>query len=230
MDYRVAASLLKAAMESPLVVDKLWQAKHNVPQNQESFNACLFLDEMLGGEGRPDSPAALEINENVNLYIDFLMDPISYPEELRKKAELTFKPFGRVPKWSLPAGFQRDSGLQALLERIFEKQIQAKLYLPGFIETALIIYRPSPTKMLYPWQQAIHSYKTCATLHLSKISSRYVQISGTKGYEICFRGAEIECARINLLLKPGLEQIFEFQTLLLEEKKYLFDDFISDLR
>jgi len=234
MDHILAASLLNKAMESPKIVDELLLIKHGTPQGRDSFEACLRLDKMLGGNGRPNSPTAIELSNNAALHLASLMDPLSYPEQLRRRADMIFPPFGRLPKWSIPKGFQKDSKILTFLENAFTKmQIQAKLRRPGLVDTLIVIYKPAKTKLLYPWQQAINTDRTLTTWNfqaITRISSRYVQIGNTKAYEVCFRTEKLECARVTLLIEERLQQMFEFQALLLEEKKQVFDDFLSDLR
>ena len=89
---------------------------------------------------------------------------------------------------------------------------------------------------MYPWQQAVSANHALAvwnpatmTPMFPRISTSYVRAGLTKAYQVCFRNRQLECAKVPILIKPGVEQVFEFQTLSLGEEKQLFDRFISEL-
>lgn len=236
MDNQLAASLLDRAMDAPGIVDDLWQAKHGTPEDRDGLGACLRLDRLLGGSGKPDSTVAVELSYNAGGYLEFLMDPGAYPKGLKARAEAEFPPFGKQIEWETPKGFRRDKGLLALIDKLINKQVQAKLRPDGLSLTLIVIRKPTPTQFVYPWQQAVNANYALsawnpATMErmFPRISSSYVRAGRTKVYQVCFRHGTLECAKVPVLIQPGIEQLFEFQTLSLSKEKSLFDDFIFGL-
>ncbi|MGA2914981.1 MAG: hypothetical protein ABSE89_03050 [Sedimentisphaerales bacterium] len=235
MDNAIDSKILEKVMESPLVVDDLWQAKHGTPQDPHGLNACLRLDKLLGGTGKPDSDIAIELSYNAGNYIDFLMTPDEYPEHLKMKADREFQPFGKEPEWIIPQGFHKDGWFWASFDKLVNKQIQAKLR-SRFSMALIAIDKPARTRYIYPWQQAVSANHTLAVWNPStlepifmRISSCYIKIRHTKAYQVHYSQQGRECIKVPILIKPGFEQMFTFQTILSGEEKTVFDAFISNL-
>lgn len=237
MDDKLAALLLEKVMQTPDVVDDLWQAKHGTPEDRHSTAACLRLDKLLGGTGKPDSKFAIELSYNAGTYLDFIMSPNLYPDNLRKKANNHFPPLGHKPTWQMPEGFHQDKGLLAWIAKLINKQVDTKLRRGGMSVTLIIVQKPSQTRLLYPWQQAISANHALTVWHpatmqpmFPRISSSYLAVGQTKAYQVCYHKGQMQCAKVPILIERGLEQVFEYQTLSLAEEKEVFDSFISGLR
>lgn len=236
MDKQLGAELLVHAMESPDVVDALWQAKHGTPKDPHGLDACLRLDKLLGGSGKPDSHYAIELSHNAGQYIEFLMIPDQYPRELRARANSQYPPFGRHPEWSLPTGFRRDQGLSWLIHRVMNRQDEAILRRRFSSVTRITISKPRETDVIYPWQNALGAIYAFRVWDPStkepasgRVSSAYVRAGHTFAYQVCYRHKRMDRSVAAVLIRPGLEQVFAFQTESLAKEKQTFDGFLASL-
>ncbi len=236
MDEQLGIELLLRAMKSPDVVDALWQAEHGTPTDPHGLNACLRLDKLLGGSGKPDSQFAIELSHNAGQYIEFLMIPDQYPSELRARANSQYPPFGRHPEWSLPTGFRRVRGLSWLIQSVMNRQDEAILRRRSSSVTRITIRKPRETNVLYPWQNAlgaIHAFRvwdpSTKEPAFGRVSSAYVRAGHTFAYQVCYRHKRMDRSIAVVLIRPGLEQVFAFQTESLAKEKQAFDGFLASL-
>ncbi len=250
--------LLSLALKSPdfindLVMIVLTDDAQNVDPRAGALNsqACRRLEARLGGSRElqeildglgSDTPTMGPFREkesdtfymlhyNAKSYLSSLMSMEKYPPELRARAEAEFPPFGHDPQWEVPKSFRPERGLLGWLHSASGSDVEARLR-RGPRGSLIIINRPSSTQFLYPWQQAISAYRALlgAGPRFSDISARYVPVGKTKMCEVCYREGSRGVIKLPVLLKPGLERMFEFQTRSLQEEKPFFDEFVRALR
>lgn len=236
MNMEIATALLENAMQTPLVVDDLWQIANGTPTDRHGETACLRLDKQLGGEGTPTSDIAIELSFHAQSYINFLMETENYPINLKKKAYSEFPPFGHDPQWAIPNGFYQDGWFMRQVEKLTNPQVSTKLRRRGSLEL-ITIDKPSVTNFTYPWQQAISAHfaltlwdpQTQKPIY-PRISSCYVPVGNTKAYEVCYRYGLFEVVKTGLLIGSGVECMFQFQSNSLKQEKYIFDEFIRGIQ
>lgn len=250
--------LLSLALKSPdfagdLVTIVLTDDTQVVDPRAGALNsrACRRLEARLGGSRDlqdildglgPDSPAMgpfeekesgtfYELHYNAKSYLSSLMRVEKYPPDLRARAEAEFPPLGHDSRWEAPKSFRPERGLRGWLRQSAGSDVEARLrHSPT--GSVIIINRPSSTELLYPWQQAISAFRALlgAGPRFSDISARYVPVGKTKMCEVSYRDGSRSIVKLPVLLEPGLERMFEFQTPSLPEEKPFFDEFVSSLR
>lgn len=227
--------VLSAAMDTPEVVGLLWEAKHGTPQDPHGLGACLHLDKMFGGSGKPNSDIAVEFSYNSGLYLELLLSTDKYPPHLKEKADRFFPPFGREPKWEVPNEFRVSRGLLARLFR--DKAVAVKLRSRGLPHTFINIGKVMPTRWLYPWQQAISARRALSTWDPSTLQPRfpglrceYLAAGRTRAFQVVYRWENLYCAKVPLLVMPGQEILFEMQTPFGEKYAEVFACFLRELR
>jgi len=248
--------LLSLAMRSPDLISDLLtiiltdDAQMVDPRaGVENSLACRRLEARLAGQefnpnaldaqrardlvaGSRDSDTFLNLHYNAKRYLAFLMRVEQYPQELRARADAEFPPLGHDPQWTVPTSFRLERGVLGWIHSATSPNVESRLRRGTFSRTVIMIARPSSTEFRYPWQQAISAYRALfgAGSRFSGISARYVSIGKTKVFEVCYRDGPLNIIKLPVLLKPGVERMFEFHTPSLQEEKHSFDEFVAALR
>lgn len=172
--------------------------------------------------------------------IEFLNHPERYPPVSLQAAEAEF-PIGTFRRnWKLPRGWQVRGGIASFFSRIFRRCL-TQFFLPGEPDTRIVVSMPDRADSRFPWQLAISSNLYLKSTDGERLSSRYVPVAGSTGYEVCYKAPHVismsmesgfrplQRAQVTFVSSPGLEYNVLLETDSLERHKSAYDEFIASL-
>jgi len=173
-----------------------------------------------------------------SISIEFLNHPERYPPASLQTARSQF-PIGAFQrKWTLPGGWQERKGLAAFFSRTFRRCLGQ--FVVGEPDAWIVVSTPDRPDSLFPWQLAISSNTYLKGTNAERLSSRYVRIAGSTGYEVCYKAPHVISMSLDRALRPLVraQATFvassgEYNVLLetdsLERHKPAFDEFVASL-
>jgi hypothetical protein len=117
----------------------------------------------------------------------------------------------------------------------------AQFVLPDSPDTWIVLGIPDKVDSLFPWQLAISSNTYLRGTNGERLSSRYVPVGGSTGYEVSYRAPHVvstsvtrgfrplERAQVRFVASPALEYNVLLETDSLERHKPAFDRFVASL-
>lgn len=174
-----------------------------------------------------------------SISIEFLNHPDRYPPALLEAARSQF-PIGQFRhKWAIPNGWQERRGFAALLSRTFRRCL-AQFVLVGAPDTWIVVSTPDSVDSLFPWQLTIASNTYLKGTNGERLSSRYVPVAGTIGYEVCYKAPHVISTSMERGFRPLVRAQVTFitssgeynillETDALESHKAAFDGFVASI-